>query len=100
MSLSEGSPIRPDPASPGVGRGGLGNRAREWFRRGSRTIGVILLVFVAVVWFQSMTDPTSAFSIDAGVLFAMGLVAAGVLLLRGQEPVLEETGRAVGKSVV
>ena len=89
------SPARPDPASPGPGHGRLRARFRSAARRGARTVGLILLTFVAWIWVRGMASPHGYLSIDAGVLFAMGLVAAGVLLLREQQPVYEEAGTAV-----
>lgn len=73
----------------------MGNRIKALARRGARTVGLVLLVFVAFIWVRGMASPYGFLSIDAGVLFAMGLVAAGVLLLRGQQPVDEEAGGAV-----
>jgi hypothetical protein len=83
-----------DPSSPGPGSSAVGARLRSLARRGARTVGLILLTFVAWVWVRGMASPHGYLSVDAGVLFAMGLVAAGVLLLRGQQPVYEEAGAA------
>lgn len=72
-----------------------GPDARPWLRRGARTVGLILLFFVAWVWVRGMADPYGYLSIDPGVIFAAALVAAGVLLLRGQQPVYEDADAAV-----
>ncbi|HWC14103.1 MAG TPA: hypothetical protein VG929_05865 [Actinomycetota bacterium] len=39
-------------------------------------------------------SPGGYVSIDPAVMFAVGLVAAGILLLRGQEPAVDDAGRA------
>lgn len=85
----------PDPTSPGPGPKGVGDRLRSVARRGARTVGLVLLTFVAWVWVRGMANPYGYLSVDAGVVFAMGLVAAGVLLLRGQQPIDEETGAGI-----
>jgi hypothetical protein len=76
----------PESSSPDV---------KPWLRRGARTVGLILLFFVAWVWVRGMADPYGYLSIDPGVIFAAGLVAAGVLLLRGQQPVYEDADTMV-----
>lgn len=58
---------------------------RGLVRRGGRVFGVVLLAFVGFVLIKSMMEPYGLFNIDAGFLFAVVLVAAGLLLLRGQE---------------
>ena len=63
---------------------------KPWLRRGARTVGLILLFFVAWVWVRGMADPYGYLSIDPGVIFAAALVGAGVLLLRGQQPVYDD----------
>ena len=68
---------------------------KPWLRRGARTVGLILLFFVAWVWVRGMADPYGYLSIDPGVIFAAALVAAGVLLLRGQQPVYEDADTMV-----
>ena len=99
MAMTEGdtqeSTTGPDLSSPGPGRRRFRARFRSAARRGARTVGLILLIFVAWVWMRGMADPYGYLSIDAGVLFAIGLVAAGVLLLREQQPVYDEAGAAV-----
>ena len=68
-------------------------RARSWttlrglVRRSGRVVGYGLLILVAFLIFNGMSDPTSSLAIDPGFIFAVALVGAGVLLLRGQEPV-------------
>lgn len=64
-------------------------RLRVLARRGGRVLGYGLLALVALLIFNGMTDPYSSFSIDPGFIFAVALVGAGVLLLRGQEPMAE-----------
>lgn len=81
----------PDPVTePATESSDSATGTRSWLRRGARTTGLILLVFVAWVWFRGMADPYGYLSIDPGVIFAAALVGAGVLLLRGQQPVYEE----------
>ena len=94
----EGTPessARPDPSSPGSGHGRLRAKFRSAARGGALAVGLILLTFVAWIWVLGMASPWGYLSVDAGVLFAIGLVAAGVLLLREQQPVYDETGAAV-----
>ena len=81
-----------DPASPGQGQA---ISSRPWLRRGARTVGLILLFFVAWVWVRGMADPYGYLSIDPGVIFAAALVGAGVLLLRGQQPVYDDAEATV-----
>lgn len=70
---------------------------KAWLRRGSRTIGLVLLFFVAWVWVRGMADPYGYLSIDPAVVFAAALVGAGVLLLRGQQPAYEGTDSTVAE---
>ena len=79
----------PEPPSPGSDPA---DGARSLLRGGARALGLLLLIFVAWVWVRGMADPHGYLSVDPAVLFAMGLVGAGVLLLRGQQPVYEELG--------
>lgn len=69
------------------------SRLRALVRRSGRALGYGLLALVAVLILNGMTDPYGSFSIDPGVIFALALVGAGVLLLRGQEPVAAEGTR-------
>lgn len=86
----------PEPATEHRTRARIGRWIRgPLIRRGSKTIGLILLFFVAYVWVRSLADPYGHLSIDPGVIFAAALVGAGVLLLRGQQPVYEEEADAV-----
>lgn len=84
----------PEPTEPTPSRSRFIDRGRSFFRHSARTLGLVLLTFVAWVWMRAMADPYGYLSVDPAVLFAMGLVGAGVLLLRGQQPVYEETGEA------
>jgi hypothetical protein len=68
-------------------------RLRGLVRRSGRVLGYGLLALVALLVFNGMTDPYSSSSIDPGFIFAVALVGAGVLLLRGQEPVATEGAR-------
>lgn len=61
-------------------------RAQGVLRKSARTLGLVLLTFVAWVFVRAVADPYGHLSIDPGVVFAVGLVGAGVLLLRGQQP--------------
>lgn len=82
-------------SSPGPRANRAVARIRSAARRGARTVGLIFLTFVAWIWVRGMASPQGYLSIDVGVLFAMALVAAGVLLLREQQPVYEEAGTAI-----
>lgn len=59
---------------------------RGFVRRGGTVFGVALLTLLSWLLIRAMTEPSGLLSIDPGFLFAIVLVAAGVLLLRGQEP--------------
>lgn len=87
--------MTPEPPESPTTRNRLMARGRDFFRHSARTLGLILLTFVAWVWVRAMADPYGYLSVDPAVLFAMGLVGAGVLLLRGQQPVYEEAGATV-----
>ena len=76
----------------------MGATAKSWLARGSRTVGFVLLFFVAWVWIQGMIDPFAELSIDPAVIFAAFLVGAGVLLLRGQQPAYEGTDITVAEA--
>ena len=54
--------------------------------------GLGLLTFVAFLFFTGMADPYGFLAVDPGLLFAIALVGAGVLLLRGQEATDGATG--------
>ena len=82
MSTTEEQPTTP------LGSTRSWPRLRALVRRSGRALGYALLALVALLIFNGMTDPYSSFSIDPGFIFALALVGAGVLLLRGQEPVL------------
>lgn len=79
-----------DPASTEARpRGPVSGWAQGILRKSARTLGLVLLTFVAWVFVRAVADPEGHLSIDAGVVFAVGLIGAGVLLLRGQEPAPE-----------
>jgi len=61
---------------------------RALVRRSGRALGYGLLILVAFLIFTGMSDPFSTMPVDPGFLFAVALVGAGVLLLRGQEAVV------------
>ena len=65
-----------------------------WIRRligkSTRTVGLILLAFVAWVLVRVAVDPGAYLSFDPAILLAVGLVGGGVLLLRGQQPAYDE----------
>lgn len=54
--------------------------------------GLGLLALVAFMFFTGLTGPNGSLSIDPGLLFAVALVGAGVLLLRGQDGTAEAGG--------
>lgn len=83
MSLTPEEPVTTDAAQ------GRKDALSTWLRRSARTMGLILLIFVAWVWVRAMADPYGYLSIDPAVIIAIGLVGAGVLLLRGQQPAYE-----------
>src|SRR5688572_13618365 len=70
----------------------LRNRGRDLLQRGGRVFGLGLLTLVAFLFFKGMADPYGFLAVDPGLLFAIALVGAGVLLLRGQEA----TDHAIG----
>lgn len=82
MSLTPG-----DDAQPAQPATSLLDRGRNVVRRGGRVVGVAMLTLVAFVLLRGLGDPYSSLSLDPAVLVAFGLVAAGILFLRGQEPV-------------
>ena len=61
-------------------------------QRGGRVFGLGLLTLVAFLFFKGMADPYGFLAVDPGLLFAIALVGAGVLLLRGQEATDGVTG--------
>lgn len=63
----------------------LRSRGRSLLQRGGRVFGLGLLTLVAFLFFKGMADPYGFLAVDPGLLFAIALVGAGVLLLRGQE---------------
>lgn len=73
------------------------DRGLDVVRRSGRVLGAALLAVVAVMWLRGMTSgdhdrpPYGSPSFEPGFLLAIGLVGAGLLLLRGQQPVGEET---------
>lgn len=67
------------------------SRAQGVLRKSAQTLGLVLLTFVAWVFLRAVANPYDDVSIDPGVVFAVGLVGAGVLLLRGQQPALDAT---------
>jgi hypothetical protein len=69
-------------------------RAQGILRKSARALGLVLLTFVVWVFVRAVADPDGRLSIDPGVVFAVGLVGAGVLLLRGQQPVPETADQA------
>ncbi|HEX2296698.1 MAG TPA: hypothetical protein VHN37_15500 [Actinomycetota bacterium] len=64
-------------------------RMQGVLRKSARALGLVLLTFVVWVFVRAVADPDGRLSIDPGVIFAVGLVGAGVLLLRGQQPAPE-----------
>lgn len=66
---------------------------RGLLRRATYVIGLILLVFVAWVIMRTILSPGQYLSFDPAIVVAIGLVAAGVLLLRGQQPAYDEAER-------
>lgn len=84
------SPIEtPDQTNPS-----LRSRGRDLLQRGGRAFGLGLLTLVAFLFFKGMADPYGFLAIDPALLFAVALVGAGVLLLRGQEATDPATGGA------
>lgn len=71
----------------------LRSRGRGLLQRGGRAFGLGLLTLVAFLFFKGMADPYGFLAIDPGLLFAIALVGAGVLLLRGEDAADEATGR-------
>lgn len=63
----------------------LRSRGRGLLQRGGRVFGLGLLTLVAFLFFKGMADPYGFLAVDPGLLFAVALVGAGVLLLRGQD---------------
>ena len=82
------TPAEPVDAAPGRGNQAV-RRAQGLVRRGARPLGLLLLTFVAWVFVRGIVDPDADLSIDPAVIVAFGLVGAGVLLLRGQQPALD-----------
>lgn len=80
------APIVPS-RRPGLLRGLLG--------RTTYAIGLILLVFVAWVIVRTLLAPGNYLSFDPALVVAIGLVGAGVLMLRGQQPVSDGVERTV-----
>lgn len=58
---------------------------RALVRRGGRVFGLVLLAAVGAALVKGMLEPYGLFNVDDGFLFAIVLVGAGVLLLRGHE---------------
>lgn len=85
MTVTSDRPAEPDQ----VPTTRLIERGRDLVRRGGRVVGLALLALLAFLVLRGMVTPYGYLSLDAGLLFAIGLVAAGVLLLRGREPVYE-----------
>jgi hypothetical protein len=66
---------------------------RDLLGRFTYVIGLILLVFVAWVVVRTILDPGRYLSFDPSIVVAIGLVGAGILMLRGQQPVTDEIER-------
>ena len=75
---SEDPSLMPPTSNPWTALRGL-------VRRGGRVFGLVLLALVGAVLIKGMFEPYGLFNVDDGFLFAIVLVGAGVLLLRGHE---------------
>src|SRR5688500_17886977 len=86
-------PAEPTEPTAPAKRSGIADRARSLVSRGGRGLGLALLVLVASLPFRGMPQEGGYLSFDPCLLFALGLLGAGALLLRGQETA-EGEGRA------